>query len=88
MKVLFYGSVLDYTNGEKVFEYTGNACSSIRDLIGGLCGHYGERFREFILGEETCFFLVNGKGIMMSGGLDTTLCTDDTIEILPFADAG
>ena len=41
-----------------------------------------------VLGEETCFFLVNGKGIMMTGGLDTKLCPGDKIEVLPFADAG
>jgi molybdopterin converting factor small subunit len=86
MKVLFYGAVLEYTNGEKSLEFDG--CSNVRELINELGGHYGLRFREFLLGEETCFFLINGKGLMMTGGLNTSLGSDDKIEVLPFADAG
>ena len=85
MNILFYGNVLDYTK-EKSFE-AGN-CPSVRDLVNILGGHYGERFKEFLLGDETCFFLVNGKGLMMTGGLDTPLNPDDKVEVLPFAEAG
>jgi len=86
MKVLFYGNVLDYTNGSKSYEVKDS--SNVRELADELAGHYGERLKEFLLGEETCFFLVNGKGIMMTGGMETKLKAGDKIEILPFADAG
>jgi molybdopterin converting factor small subunit len=86
MKVLFYGNVLDYTNSERSFEI--NRCLNVSELIDKLAERYGERFKEFLIGEETCFFLVNSKGIMMTGGLDTKLQPDDKIEVLPFAEAG
>ena len=86
MKILFFGNVLEYTNREKSIDISG--CPVVRDLVGELGRIYGERFREFLLGGETCFFLVNGKGLMMTGGLDTRLNTDDNIEILPFTEAG
>jgi len=86
MIVLFYGSVLDFTNGEKLLNI--NDCSSIRTLIDKLSGQYGKNFEDFLLGNETCFFLVNGKGIMMTGGLDTILKPGDKIEVLPFTEAG
>ena len=44
--------------------------------------------KEFLSGEENCFFHVNGRGLMMTGGLDTKLCPDDKIDALLFADAG
>ena len=90
MKVLFYGNVLEYTNGEKSYEPPGHSanCSTVRDLINILSSHFGDGFLDFLLGEETCFFLINGKGIMMSGGLDTKLNPGDKIEVLPFAQAG
>jgi len=86
MKILFYGNVLEYTNGEKSLEL--NECSNIRELIGKLGDHFGDRLKNFLLGEETCFFLVNGTGLMMTGGLDTKLKASDKVEVLPFADAG
>ncbi|MCL2765251.1 MAG: MoaD/ThiS family protein [Treponema sp.] len=86
MKVLFYGNALDYTNGDRFFD--AKDCASIRGLIDELCNYYGEKLKDFLLGEETCFFLVNGKGLMMTGGLDTKIHPDDRIEVLPFAEAG
>ena len=86
MKVLFYSSILNYTNGEKFFEASG--CSTIRELIEKLVMHFGERFKEFVFESESCIFLVNGRGIMGTGGLDTKLNPDDKIELLPFAGAG
>ena len=90
MKVLFYGSVREHTNGDKSYEFpdTSESCLCIRDLIGKLGGYYGAAFRDFLLGSETCFLLVNGKGIMMTGGLDTKLLPGDKIELLPFVQAG
>jgi len=86
MKVLFYGNVLEYTYGEKSYESAD--CSNVDELIGRLSGYYGEPFKEFLLGDETCFFLVNGKGLLMTGGFQTKLNPDDKIEVLPFAEAG
>jgi len=87
MKVLFYSNVLEYTNGENFYEPSSN-CSNIQELVRKLEERYGERFRMFLLGEETCFFLVNGSGIMMTGGLNTKLTQGDKIEVLPFTEAG
>jgi len=90
MKIFFYGNVLEFTNNEKLHEISGDAknCPNVRSLINILGTQYGERFRNFLLGEETCFFLVNGKGLMLTGGLDTQLNMKDKIEILPIAEAG
>jgi molybdopterin converting factor small subunit len=86
MNVCFFGSVLDYTNIEK--SCTVKNCSSIRELVDELGCQYGEQFKDFLLGDETCFFLVNGKGLMLTGGLDTKIKPCDKIEVLPFTDAG
>jgi len=86
MTVRFFGNVLEYTNGVKGFESENSP--SIRALIDELGVRFGEGFKEYLLGDETCFFLVNGKGIMMSGGLNTLINPNDKIEILPFAEAG
>ena len=86
MKVLFYGHVLEYTNNEKFCEI--KDCLTISGLADELGKYYSERFKQFLLGEETCFFLVNGQGIMMTGGLNTKLHPNDKIEVLPFAEAG
>jgi len=85
MKVYFYGNVRDYTRGEKMAEPD---CANIRELVSALGKKFGKRFEDFLLGDKTCFFLVNGKGVMMTGGLDTRLGPDDRVEILLFADAG
>ena len=86
MKVLFYGNLLEYTNSEKVYEVYD--CSSVRELICKLGAHFGEKLKVFLQGDDNCLFLVNGKGLMMTGGIDTKLVQGDKIEVLPFADAG
>ena len=86
MKTTFYGSIIEQTKGEKTFD--AENCSSIRELINELGKHYGDSFKEFLLKEETCLFLVNGKGLMMTGGLNTKINPDDKIEVLPFTEAG
>ena len=86
MKVLFYGNVLDFTNNEKSCEV--NDCQDIQELLNNVTTHFGERFREYLFGNETCFILVNGRGIMLTGGLNTKLHPGDKIEILPFTEAG
>jgi molybdopterin converting factor small subunit len=84
--VLFYGSVLEHTNKERSFESKDSM--NIRELIDELGGHFGERFRKFLLGGGSCFFLVNGTGITATGGLETRLNQGDKIEVLPSIDAG
>ena len=86
MKVLFYGNVQDHTEGEKSIEVDG--ALSVRALIDLLGEKFGERFKEFLLGDDTCFFLVNGNGIMTTGGLGTPLHSGDTVEVLPFVEGG
>lgn len=86
MTVLFYGSVQEHTNGEKSLEVEG--AQSVRALIDLLGERFNGHFKDFLLGDRTCFFLVNGNGIMTTGGLGTQLQPDDTIEVLPFVEGG
>ena len=86
MEVIFYGIVTRYTGGDKTFSPKSH--STLRGVVDELSGFYGEEFGAFIHGDETCIFLINGQGVMMSGGLDSPVCFGDKIEILPFVDAG
>ena len=86
MTVTFYGGITRYTNSDKT--YTPKAHTTLRGLLEELGEYYGEQFVSFVNGNEACVILINGQGIMMSGGLDSTLETGDRIEILPFVDAG
>ena len=88
MIVSFYSKVKEYTNGENTYSPASNIHTTLRELLDELVLHYGERFEAFIYGSETCLFLVNGKGIKLSGGLDTPIKPGDKIEILPFVEAG
>ena len=86
MTVMFYGSVLDQTRGNKSLELENTkTVSALIDVLGGL---YGKNFKEYLLGDDTCFFLVNGKALLATGGLNTPLSQDAKIEILPVAEAG
>ncbi|MCL2164459.1 MAG: MoaD/ThiS family protein [Oscillospiraceae bacterium] len=87
MDVIFYGSVQEQTLGEESFDATGEA-RSLRILVDVMGERFGSQFKEFLLGEDTCFFLVNGSGIMTTGGLDTPLHPDDKVEVLPFVPGG
>ncbi len=86
MTVMFFGNVQDHTAGEKSIDCDGAPC--VRALIDWLGERFGEGFKEFLLGDDTCFFLVNGSGILTSGGLDTQLREGDTVEVLPFVEGG
>ena len=86
MTVTFYGSITKYTDGDK--SYTPKTHPTLRGLLEELGVNYGEVFKSFLLGSETCIILINGKGIMLSGGLDSPLESGDKIDILPFVDAG
>lgn len=86
MTVLFHGSVQEYTAGESSCDAEG--APDMRALIALLGERYGGQFTDFLLGDGLCFFLVNGKGIMMTGGLGTPLQPGDTVEVLPFVHGG
>jgi len=86
MTVFFYGSVLEHTSGAESTEI--EVSPTLRALIDALGERFGDSFREFLLGEETCVFLVNGGGIVTTGGLNTPLQSSDKIEVLPFVDGG
>jgi len=86
MKVFFNGNVTEHTSGEKIFETAKE--DNIRSLIDRLSERFGGGFKDFLLGDGTCFFLVNGSGIMMTGGLRTPLKPGDTVEVMPFVDGG
>jgi len=86
MRVLFYANARDYTSGEKTCEVP--KTRNISELIDILGKRFGEKFKEYLLADNTCFFLVNGKGIMNTGGLNTPLKDDDKIDILPLVGGG
>lgn len=86
MTVQFFGSVLEHVSELKSVEITG--ATDIRALIDRLGERFGAGFRDFLLADESCLFLVNGGGILSTGGLSTPLNPGDTIEILPFVDGG
>ena len=87
MTANFHGIVTQYTNKDKTFSPT-TTCSTLRVLLDELSSHYGESFGQFVYGNETCLFLVNGRGVALSGGLDSPLVPGDKVDILPFVDAG
>ena len=100
MIVTFYGRITEYTNGEKTFKPGGSSvpegepgsvpgsCRTLRGLLDELGNFYGEGFKDFLNGNETCLILLNGNGVALTGGLDSPLYPGDKIDILPFVDAG
>ena len=87
MTVLFYGSVRDHTGGQKQIEIL-EAPKTLRLLIDRLAIDFGESFGEYLIGDETCFFLVGGKSVISIGGLDAPLNGDEKIEIIPVVSGG
>jgi molybdopterin converting factor small subunit len=86
LTVRFYGCVVGQASGSTSYEPKNS--SDIRQLIDELGDLYGKGFKDYLLGEGTCLFLVNGSGILLTGGLSTKLNQGDRIEILPFIQAG
>ncbi|MCL2425477.1 MAG: MoaD/ThiS family protein [Oscillospiraceae bacterium] len=87
MEVTFYGSIKKHTNGDKIFSPK-TTHQTLRELLGELGEFYGEDFSCFLQSDETCLILINGKGIALSGGIDSILRAGDKVEILPFVEAG
>ena len=90
MEVIFHGNVLDHTAGVSSYTLTeaADAPENVRELIGELGQRFGAGLEEFLLGDKTCLLLVNGRGIMLTGGMGTLLKPGDTVTVLPFVDAG
>ena len=86
MNVSFYADANEYTAGEKSFET--DAAGNVGALIDMLGERFGEKLKKFLLGDNTCFIIVNGKGIMTTGGLATPLAAGDKIEVLPLVGGG
>jgi len=84
--VTFYGSILELAG--KPEPLTVEGCRTIRELVSKLGALFGDDFSNALLSSESCFFLINGKGIMATGGLESEIKPGDKIEILPFIDAG
>ena len=88
MIVSFYSIVKEYTNGESTYTPQLKANLTLRDMLDELCSNYGQRFKSFIHGNDTCLILINGNGIALTGGLDSPLKQGDKVDILPFIEAG
>jgi len=86
MNVHFYGSALDFTGGAATYQPGGSP--DLKSLISDLGGRFGDSFRDKLLANDSFLILVNGKGIMQTGGFDTKLSPGDKVEILPFIEAG
>jgi len=86
MEVTFYGSIIKYTNGDKMF--SPKIHPTLRELLVELGEFYGDGFGAFLQGDETCLILLNGKGIALTGGLNSPISVGDKVEILPFVEAG
>jgi len=86
MTVSFYLSVCEFTDCSHV-ELEG-APETLQKMIDELGKRFGEEFHQYLLADDTCFYLVNGKSILHTGGLSTKLQPGDKIEILPVVEAG
>jgi molybdopterin converting factor small subunit len=85
MKITFYGLVQNHSGCDSIVV---EHAETLNRLIDELGDRLGVHFKEYLLGDDTCFFLINGKSIMRTGGLNTPLDPDDNIEVLPVVEAG
>ena len=86
MKVVFYGSVLQHTNGHK--EYSPDTCTDLGSLFELLGNEYDQNLKELLISGSSFLVIVNGRGASTTGGLETKLQHGDVVEILPFIEAG
>ena len=85
IKVIFFGLVKKQTNCPSIEMETAETLSILIDNLGE---KFGATFKEYLLADDTCFFLINGKSIINTGGLNTPLKPEDKVEILPVVEAG
>ena len=86
MTVWFHLSVSEFT-GCSHLELEGEP-ETLQEMVDELRKLFGEDFYQYLLAEDTCFYLVNGKSILHTGGFSTRLQLGDKIEILPVVEAG
>ena len=85
IKIIFYESVQNHSGCESIEL---ELMETLIHLIDELGERLGDDFKEYLLREDTCFFLINGKSILRTGGLNTKLKPNDKIEVLPLVEAG
>ena len=85
MVVSFYECVQNHTDCQTIEVAQADTLRTLIDLLGQ---QFGEPFHDYLLADDTCFFLVNGKSIIHTGGLRTPLTPEDRVEILPVVEAG
>jgi len=85
VKVIFYESVQNHSGCGSIELESPEVLMALIDHLGE---KLGEEFKEYLLGEDTCFFLINGKSILRTEGLNTRLKPNDKIEVLPLVEAG
>jgi MoaD family protein len=67
--------------------------SSVRDLLIDVAVRYGDELREYLFTEDSMLHshvvvILNGRGVGVLEGLDTTLDTGDRVAILPSIGGG
>ncbi|MBI2350538.1 MAG: MoaD family protein [Deltaproteobacteria bacterium] len=88
MRVRFYAGLSDIV-GQKEIEM--KFSGSVHDLLGKLCGKYGDRLREAVFDDsgqvrKYLKFLVNGQNIEHLNGVLTELKDNDEMAVfLPIA---
>ena len=85
VEVFFYESVQDHSSCENIEL---EVADTLSDLIDELGKKLGDGFKEYLLADDNCFFLINGKSILRTGGLNTKLNPNDKVEVLPLVEAG
>ena len=62
--------------------------SSVRDLLIIVAARYGDELREYLFTDEGGLDSLNGRGVGVLDGLDTTLNDGDRVAILPTIGGG
>jgi MoaD family protein len=89
IQVNYFSSLRDITDRKNETIELKNDRISLNGLLEHLTGKYGNRFMDYIYGENrlkvktTLKFLVNGNSIYNLGGTETRLNDGDILSILP-----
>ena len=86
MTISLHGKALELAAADGPIRTEGH--ETLLDLIRWLGETRGEALSDHLLGEDTCFFLVNGRGVMATGGLSTPLTGDDVVDAIPLVGGG
>lgn len=89
VKVLFFATIRNMTREKETSAPGGQ---TVRDLLVGLSGRYGEAFgREALEAgdvSDRIIVMVNGRAIAHTGGGDTLLSDGDTVAVFPIIGGG